>query len=129
MQISYYAWYNDNSGDKTHPVGQKRPNAWGLHDMIGNVAEWCQDWRGDYPSGAVTDPTGPTSGSSRVHRGGSWLAHSIHCRSAYRNGSKPGYTNAYLGFRLAINREAIREWLEAEAEAVWVIEETYPTAK
>ena len=68
------AWYGDNSGDRTHPVGQKAPNAWGLHDMLGNVWEWVQDWHGDYPGGAVTDPGGPGSGSARVRRGGSWYS-------------------------------------------------------
>ena len=72
-----YAWYEDNSGGqregpKYHPVGSKLPNPWGLHDMHGNVWEWGQGWYDDYPSGAVTDPTGPSSGSSRVYRGGGW---------------------------------------------------------
>ncbi len=79
-------WYGYNSDNKTHPVGQKSPNAWGLYDMSGNVLEWCRDWYGDYPSSAVTNPTGPLSGPFRVRRGGSWLYFSAYCRSAFRNG-------------------------------------------
>ena len=71
-RLGEYAWYSGNSGRKTHSVGQKTPNAWDLYDMHGNVWEWCQDWYGDYPSGSVTDSIGPSSGSRRVIRGGSW---------------------------------------------------------
>jgi formylglycine-generating enzyme required for sulfatase activity len=79
-----YAWYDENSGRTTHPVGGKKPNPWGLYDMHGNVFEWCQDWHGDYPSGSVTDPTGAAVGSYRVYRGGSWDYYSGVCRSAIR---------------------------------------------
>ena len=94
------AWYRDNSGSKTHPVGTKKPNAWGLYDMHGNVWEWCQDRYGDYPSGSITDPTGSSSGSLRVIRGGSWSYYARDCRSAYRGGSEPGDRGNYLGFRV-----------------------------
>ncbi|MEI6656399.1 MAG: formylglycine-generating enzyme family protein [Verrucomicrobiota bacterium] len=95
------AWYDDNSGSKTHPVGQKKPNAWGLYDMHGNVWEWCADWYGDDPHGAVTDPTGPNTGSARVGRGGSWYRDGSGCRSANRRRSTPGIRNRNLGFRVA----------------------------
>ena len=93
------AWNDGNSGNKTHAVGGKKANAWGLHDMIGNVWEWTYDWHGSYPSGAVTDPVGPSSGSNRVYRGGSWSSYARYCRAAYRNGNGPSYRNSYLGFR------------------------------
>jgi formylglycine-generating enzyme required for sulfatase activity len=100
-QLGAYAWFRENSGDRTHPVGQKKPNAWGLYDMHGNVWEWCQDWYGDLPAGAVTDPTGPSTGSLRVLRGGSWNDFAGRCRSASRRRSSPSYRFSHLGFRLA----------------------------
>ena len=96
-------WYDANSGKTTHPVSEKRANGWGLYDMHGNVWEWCRDWYGDYSTGAVTDPTGPPSGSIRVYRGGSCLNSASYCRSANRVRYEPGIRYNYLGFRLALS--------------------------
>ena len=96
--LDLIAWYGDNSGFETHPVGQKRANAWGLHDMLGNVWEWTGDRYGRYPSGSVTDPQGPPAGSGRVIRGGGWLNFAGYVRSAYRGPYSPGFR--HIGFRL-----------------------------
>jgi formylglycine-generating enzyme required for sulfatase activity len=85
---------------KTTRVGSFVPNAWGLYDMHGNVSEWVQDWYGAYPSGMGTDPTGPSSGSRRVVRGGSWHSSASVCRSAFRYSRTPGSFGGNLGFRL-----------------------------
>ncbi len=116
------AWYGGNSGvdyeggydssgwpEKqtehnragTHSVGKKDANEWGLHDMLGNVYEWCWDWYGEYPKGAVVDPAGPATGASRVLRGGSWYSIAWGCRSAYRDGRDPADRDNNSGFRVA----------------------------
>ena len=99
-ELDVVAWYSENSNRTTHPVGQKWANAWGLHDMLGNVREWTADWYGKYPSGAVADPQGPDTGSYRVTRGGSWLHFANMVRSAYRDYYSPGTRYSSIGFRL-----------------------------
>ena len=95
------AWYNANAGNQTHAVGGKLANALGLHDMSGNVWEWCQDRYGPYSSGSVTNPTGPTTGSYRLLRGGFWNYGSSYCRASQRTGNSPAYANYFVGFRVA----------------------------
>ena len=101
------AWYSGNNGASgsstfgTKAVGGKFANALGLHDMSGNVYEWCQDWHGAYSSGAQTNPTGPTSGTDHLLRGGCWGVISFYCRASRRDHITPGYVDVSLGFRVA----------------------------
>jgi formylglycine-generating enzyme required for sulfatase activity len=100
---SNVAWYDDNSGDKTHAVGTKQPNELGIYDMSGNVWEWCQDRLGAYSSSSQVNPTGANSGSYRVSRGGSWCEFARLCRSSCRDLTSPGNRNYDLGLRLVLS--------------------------
>jgi alpha-L-fucosidase len=102
-ELGNYAWYAGNSGTRTHAVGGKLPNQWGLYDMHGNVWEWCADWfTSSLPRGSVTDPQGPTSGSDRVPRGGSWRDDAGACQSASRGPNAPSFRGPDLGFRVVL---------------------------
>jgi formylglycine-generating enzyme required for sulfatase activity len=101
-QLDGYAWLGVNSGLATHPVREKSPNAWGLHDMHGNVFEWCHDWfRHNYGAAEFsTNPTGPDSGTYRVQRGGCMVDHGWMCLSAFRNRAPPEVRHNNTGFRV-----------------------------
>ncbi len=99
-QLRDYAWYGENAGNTTHPVGQLKSNTWGLYDMHGNVWEWVQDWYGPYTADAAVDPVGSATGASRVIRGGGWNGGTGACRTAYRCYADPGFRFGDLGFRL-----------------------------
>jgi formylglycine-generating enzyme required for sulfatase activity/serine/threonine protein kinase len=102
-QLGAYAWHRSNSGLKTHPVGGKQANAWGLYDMHGNVWEWCQDWYGPYLSDAQENSSGPNSGTNRVLRGGCWHSSAVYCRSANRGKYASANRDGYHGFRVVVD--------------------------
>jgi formylglycine-generating enzyme required for sulfatase activity len=101
-KIEDVAWYAGNPGYKTHPVGTKKPNELGIYDMSGNVSEWCQDWLGSYSIFPQKNPQGPSSGTYRVIRGGSWCDYEYYCRSANREQDRPVEWSYNLGFRLVL---------------------------
>lgn len=97
------AWYGANSGGRSHPVGKKQPNGLGIHDMSGNVWEWCSDYYGIYSATESSNPKGPSRGMSRVIRGGGWGDHyGRFCRSAYRDKHLPHLKSKFIGFRLVV---------------------------
>jgi formylglycine-generating enzyme required for sulfatase activity/serine/threonine protein kinase len=107
FDVGNYAWYYDNSGMETHPVGQRKPNSWGLFDMHGNVMEWCYDWYDDTHYQRCleeeTDPSGPADGMAKVLRGGAWQFGAEATRCAYRNSSTPEAVVGVIGFRVCRN--------------------------
>jgi formylglycine-generating enzyme required for sulfatase activity len=90
-KLAEYAWFHENAEEKTHPVGQKKPNAWGLYDVHGNLFEWCADWYGNdyYKSSPASDPAGPASGAMHLDRGGCWQSLAAGCCAGYRNTNSP----------------------------------------
>ncbi len=107
LDVGQYAWFFDNSSGETHPVGEKKPNSWGLFDMHGNLMEWCNDWFGEFYYQQCTEeeeqPQGPENGMSKVLRGGAWQFGAEATRSAYRNSSNPEATSSVIGFRVCRN--------------------------
>jgi formylglycine-generating enzyme required for sulfatase activity len=125
-KLRQYAWFAENAEEKTHPVGQKKPNRWGLYDMYGNVSQWCEDVYSPsyYQESAAADPHGPPSPGKdvkRVMRGGSWKASAAMCRATFRQGQRTGDTDAcfytdFCGFR-CVRRAALAELLPLKANA------------
>jgi formylglycine-generating enzyme required for sulfatase activity len=111
-------WFAGNSDDTTHPVGLKRANAWNFHDMHGNVWEWCDDWYGSYSTGAVVDPKGPSFGSCKVLRGGSWDYWGVDCQSFTRNSFRPSEVHDYVGFRLVYSECLLEATTKKQVEPV-----------
>jgi hypothetical protein len=128
-QLGDHAWFAANAADGSHEVGAKAANLWGLHDMHGNVREWCADWYGSTLEGG-TDPTGPAEGTLRVTRGGGWRLGALQCRSSYRSANGPPATRAgNLGFRVACGSPAVtatRQQAAAAPPSTWYLADLNP---
>ncbi len=101
-KLNDYAWFADNSNERTHEVGGKKPNKRGFHDLHGNVGEWCQDWFGLYLPGRFAEPLGPDTGGRKVRRGGAWASIPERCRATDREGVAPDCHCALIGFRIVL---------------------------
>jgi formylglycine-generating enzyme required for sulfatase activity len=102
--LSEYAWFRNNAAGRTHAVGEKKPNAWGLYDMLGNVFEWCEDWYGAYSWMTEMNPKGAPSGEQRVLRGAACGGNSSVCRAGYRYCASPSSRRSNCGFRLVLEQ-------------------------
>ena len=107
-QIADMAWYDNNSDNQSHEVGQNKPNAWGFYDMHGNVLEWCSDWFSVPSTESVVDPKGPPAGSFKMLRGGCWFFYDRDCRSAYRLRREPSLRNCIFGLRIVCTERVRR---------------------